>query len=100
MHMYDARTVAETAQAKVLTSRSWTLFLVIVHVVLFRARGDVVDIEIVVCCTPVFVRVIQAADRTLIDRPSGATFFFALRLPFVFWRRVRPEVAVARGSAW
>src|SRR5215208_5486590 len=58
-------------------------------------RREVVDVHFLVLCAPVLVRVVEAADRPLLDRPARpAVAVLARRLPFVFRRGVWAEIAV------
>lgn len=70
------------------------LFLVVVFVVL-GGRRDVVDVEIVVLRTPVFIRIVEPADWTFLDRTGTALGFLPRRLPLVFWRGIWTEVPAA-----
>jgi hypothetical protein len=70
-------------------------FLVVVEIVVLGGGCDVIDIQIVVRSAPVFVRVVKSADGSLLDRTSRTALLFAWWLAFVFWRRIRPEVAVS-----
>src|SRR3954471_6687373 len=79
---------------------STLLFLVGCVVVLLRARGDVVDVEVVLRIgAPVFVILVQPTDRTLFDRSFGTPVVLSHLLALVLGRRVGPEIAIAR-AAW
>ena len=67
-------------------------------VVVRRALGDIVDAKIVVgFVAPILVVLVKTTYRTLLDRtPWTAIRFLSRRLAFVLWRRVGPEIAIAR----
>src|SRR5262245_8193839 len=78
--------------------RKPALFLVAGVVVGILMRRDVVDVEIVVLGVerpPILVGVVEARDRTLLDR-SARLVALLLRFALVLRRRVGAEVAVAR----
>src|SRR3954465_733482 len=72
----------------------------VVRIVVFRCGRDVVDVEVFFFPSPVLVRVVQAADRPLLDRsaraPGGG---LAHRLPLVLRGSVRPEVLAAHSRS-
>src|SRR5262245_54030796 len=64
-------------------------------------RGDVVDVDVVlfgVERAPVFVGVIEARDRALLDRPARLVAFL-LRLALVLRRRIGAEILGPRRGA-
>lgn len=71
------------------------LVLVLV-VVVRRARGDVVDLEIVLAfVSPVLVVFVQAADRALLDGTFWTAIVLSGLFPFVLGRRIRAEITIA-----
>ena len=71
------------------------LVLVLV-VVVRRARGDVVDLEIVLAfVSPVLVVFVQAADRPLLDGTFWTAIVLSGLFPFVLGRRIRAEITIA-----
>jgi hypothetical protein len=74
------------------------LVLILALFVVFCGRGDVVDVELLVLCAPILVRVVEPAYRTFFDRtPRAAVAVLARGFALVLGRRVRPEIPVASG---
>jgi hypothetical protein len=58
---------------------------------------DVIDADVLVCCTPVFIGVVQAADRTFLDGAAwSAVGVLARRFALVLGRSVGSEIPAAR----
>ena len=63
--------------------------------VVLRARGDVIDVQVLVLCAPVLVRVVEPSDGPLLDWPFGAALVLARGFALVLGGRVGAEVATA-----